>query len=266
MCAIISWNCGRLYSKPGARQFINSWAASSSRGAWTCRCRKLGHRSGPGVPVPRTVMSGEAQDRGSWCYDCSISSSSVFSAGCAAGAVGHFRTSRGPRVTASAGGAPSAGRATLADLGRRGPIGGDRRADTTLLPYPGGSACSSRGRRAGMRPSSSAALRSWMGAERTPNRLPANYRKLHRGPAVPRAATPLAMTLCEASSPDPLLLGRPDGGALRTLAHLRGQRSEPPQPLPWPPAPARSSALAQRRRPPPRHPRRPTPRTRPHPQ
>ena len=62
------------------------------------------------------------------------------------------------------------------------------------------------------------------------------------------------------------LVGQPDRSAVRSRADLRHGRRQPPQPHRAGPPAARLPALAQCQRPPPRHPGRPAPRTRPHPQ
>jgi transposase len=66
--------------------------------------------------------------------------------------------------------------------------------------------------------------------------------------------------------PNQRVLGESDRGALRPVTAVHPGQLATPQPHRPDPSAARLSALAQRQRPPPRHPRRPTPRTRPHPQ
>src|SRR5260221_8332515 len=65
---------------------------------------------------------------------------------------------------------------------------------------------------------------------------------------------------------DQRVVGQPDRGAIRALAHLRPGWLRPPQPRRAGPADPRLPGLAQRQRPSPRRPGRPAPRTRPHPQ
>jgi transposase len=62
------------------------------------------------------------------------------------------------------------------------------------------------------------------------------------------------------------LLGQPDRGAIRAVAHLRDERLRLPQSHGAGPPPAGLPHLAQRQRPPPRRPSRAAPRTGPHPQ
>ena len=66
--------------------------------------------------------------------------------------------------------------------------------------------------------------------------------------------------------PHQRILGQPDRGTIRALAHFHDGRLGPPEPHRAGPPPAGVPGLAQRQRPPPRRPGRPAPRTRPHPQ
>ena len=86
----------------------------------------------------------------------------------------------------------------------------------------------------------------------------------NKTPAIRTWAAKHKVRLC--FTPDQRLVGQPDRGAIRALAHLCHGRLGPPQPRRAGPPPAGLPGLAQRQRPPPRRPGRPAPRTRPHPQ